>query len=271
MTRSSATVRRLRSAALAVLVAFAAMAALLPAGPADAAGGAIQPGVTLVTDGAQCTANFVFTDRTGARFIGMAAHCASATGGTSTDGCLERSLPLGTEVTIQNASRPGKLAYSSWATMRRVGERDPNACLYNDFALVRIDPADHRRVNPTFPIYGGPTGVAAGPASGERVYSYGNSGLRPGSSLDPKEGRSLGTVGDGWATRVYTITPGIPGDSGSGFLDARGRAFGVLSSVTIAPLTGSNTVTNLTRAIEYLHRHTAIRVHVPTGWRTFSP
>lgn len=256
---------------MVVLAALACLATLLPTVPAQAAGGAIQPGVRLVTDGAQCTANFIFTDRTGARFIGMAAHCASATNGTGTNGCLERSLPLGTEVEIENASRPGILAYSSWSTMRRVGERDRNPCIYNDFALVRIDPADHHRVNPTFPVFGGPTGVAPGPPSGERVYSYGSSGLRPGSTLSAKEGRSLGSVGNGWATTVYTLTPGIPGDSGSGFLDARGRAFGVLSSVTIIPLAGSNTVTDLTRAIEYLHRHTAIRVHVPNGWRPFDP
>lgn len=270
MTRCS-PLRQARGRLAVVLAALACLATLLPAVPADAAG-AIRPGVQVKTAGGQCTANFIFTDRTGARFIGMAAHCASASGGTGTNGCIERSLPLGSEVEIQNATRPGTLAYSSWGTMRRVGERDPDACIYNDFALVRIDPADHRRVNPTFPIFGGPTGVApAGPTLYERVYSYGNSSLRPGSTLDPREGRSLGSVGDGWATRVYMVTPGIPGDSGSGFLDRRGRAFGVLSSITIAPLAGSNTVTNLTPAIEYLERHTAIRVHVPDGWSPFSP
>lgn len=266
------TAAPLRARLAVLLLALAALATLLPAAPAEARlGGAIQPGVELVTDGSQCTANFVFTDRTGARFIGMSAHCAKEGNSTSTNGCIQRSLPLGTPVEIQNATKPGKLAYSSWATMRRVGERDENACFYNDFALVRIDPADHRRVNPTVPVFGGPTGVAPGPGPNRLVYSYGNSGLRPGDSLDAKRGRSLGQTGNGWATVVYTLTPGIPGDSGSGYLDAHGRAFGVLSSVTIAPLTGSNTVTNLDMALDYLQRHTAIRVHAPNGWRPFAP
>ncbi|MBW3658400.1 MAG: serine protease [Actinobacteria bacterium] len=254
-------------ALLSLLVALVAV--LLPGAPADAAGGAIRPGVELVTDGAQCTANFIFTDRTGARFIGMSAHCASATDGTTPDGCRERSLPLGTEVRIDGATRPGTLAYSSWSTMRRVGERDRSTCLYNDFALVRIDPADHRRVNPTVPVFGGPTGIAARSAAGDRVYSYGNSGLRPGDRLDAKRGRSYGTTADGWATRVFTFTPGIPGDSGSGFLDAQGRAIGVLSSLSIFPGPGDNTITNLAKALEYMERHTALRVHMPDGWRPF--
>lgn len=260
-----------RPRGLLALVLAACVAVLLPAVPADAAGGAIKPGVKLVTAGSQCTANFIFTDRTGARFIGMAAHCASASGGTGTDGCRARSRPLGTKVKIDGATRPGTLAYSSWATMRNVGERHRNACLHNDFALVRIDPADHRRVNPTFPVFGGPTGVAARSVAGDRVYSYGNSGLRPGDRFDAKRGTSYGTTADGWATRVFTFTPGVPGDSGSGFLDSQGRAIGVLSSLTLAPNTGENTLVNLAKALEYMERHTALRVHVPNGWRPFSP
>ena len=253
------------------LVALLCLAMLLPPTTARAAGERIAPGVKVVTDGAQCTANFVFTDATGARFIGMAAHCASATGGTGTDGCRERSLPLGTEVDIENASEPGRLAYSSWATMHRVGERDRNACLYNDFALVRIHPADHGRVDPTMPVFGGPTGLAPYSHPGKEVYSYGNSDLRPGGSLDAKRGRSSGTSNDNWAITVSTFTPGVPGDSGSGFLDHRGRAVGVLSSLAIYPRTGSNTLVNLAKALEYVERHTSLRVRLRDGWEPFAP
>src|SRR4051812_49983988 len=37
-----------------------------------------------------------------------------------------------------------------------------------------------------------------------------------------------------------TTTPGIPGDSGSAFIDKRGRAFGVLSTLALAPIPASN-------------------------------
>ena len=45
----------------------------------------------------------------------------------------------------------------------------------------------------------------------------------------------MSTEGGGWSRTVYTVTPGIPGDSGSGFLNASGQAIGVLSTVAIAP------------------------------------
>ena len=65
--------------------------------------------------------------------------------------------------------------------MQAAGESDANACAYNDFALVRIDPADVGSVNPSIPHWGGPTGLnTTGNAALARVYSYGNSSLRRG-------------------------------------------------------------------------------------------
>lgn len=280
MTRAADAIARPRRHHLRVAVLLAAcLAAVLPAPAAESAPapGRIQPGVrTYVGEGfggrSQCTANFIFTDRDGARYIGQSAHCASTGGADETDGCRARSKPIGTKVAIEGATRPGVLAYSSWETMRRVGERDPFACAYNDFALVRIHPADHRRVNPTVPVFGGPTGLAPYSHAGDRHYSYGNSSLRPINTLDAKRGTSRGTSHDGWAITVYTTTsPGIPGDSGSGFLDSRGRAVGVLSTLNILPEPGSNTLVNLAKAIEYAERHTTLDLHLPTGWRPFSP
>lgn len=51
--------------------------------------------------------------------------------------------------------------------------------------------------------------------------------------------------------RHYTATPGIPGDSGSGFLNDTGGAIGTLSTVAIAPLAGSNGVADLGRELDY--------------------
>ena len=90
-----------------------------------------------------------------------------------------------------------------------------------------------------------------GTAAGERVYSYGNSSLRFGiTQLSPKTGISLGS-GGGWSHDVYTVSPGIPGDSGSAFLSSTGQAMGTLSTLQIAPLPAGNGVGDLSHELAY--------------------
>jgi hypothetical protein len=251
--------------------AVTAPAAALPAW-APAATAAIHPGVQTFTNGAQCTANFVFVDASNV-YIGQAAHCSGTGGSTETDGCSSGSLPLGTEVEVSGASKPGVMVYNSWLTMRQTHETDPDACQFNDFALVRLDPADIGKVNPSIPFWGGPTALAtSGTTTGDSVYSYGNSGLRLGlSQLSPKQGVSLGDDGNGWSHNVYTLTPGIPGDSGSAFVDSAGGALGVLSTVQLAPLAGSNGVGDLARELSYLNEHTSFAVQLALGTEPFDP
>lgn len=239
---------------------------------ASAVDATITPGVQMYTDGAQCTANFIFEDvgGTGATYIGYAAHCAGAGGeATDTNGCVAPALAPGREVEISGADNPGTLAYSSWYTMQRsdVNENDPNTCRYNDFALVQIHPDDVAKVNPSVPHWGGPVGLDVdGVAGGETVRSYGNSGLRLGlTPLSPKTGLSMGTAGGGWTHQTYTVSPGIPGDSGSGLLDSEGRAAGVLSTLAIAPLTGSNNYTDLARALDYANSKGGMDVELVEG------
>ncbi len=239
--------------------------------PADQA--TITPGSEMVTNGSQCTANFIFTDGASV-LIGYAAHCAGDGGeATDTNGCDAPSLPTDgtTEVEIEGASQPGTLVYSSWETMQRVGETDEDACNYNDFALVRLDPADHGSVNPSIPHWGGPTGLeTAGTAEGETVYSYGNSSLRLGiRELSPKTGLSLGTQANGWTHPTYTASPGIPGDSGSALLDAEGKAAGVLSTLAIAPLAGSNNYSDLASALDYMRSHGGPNASLALGTEAF--
>ena len=97
--------------------------------PADSA--AIHPGVQMYTEGAQCTANFVYTDTAGTTYVGYAAHCAGTGEATDTNGCDAGSLPLGTRVTFARGGSlvssgtevgQGTLAYSSWLTMQAQGE-----------------------------------------------------------------------------------------------------------------------------------------------------
>jgi hypothetical protein len=252
---------RLRPA-LAALGAVAVAGGLITAATVSAAPSfakasqaSVRPGAQMITNGAQCTANFFFRDSDGNVLVGYAAHCAGApdNSATDTDGCDAASLPLGTAVTIRGASRPGTLVYSSWLAMQRAGERDRNACNFNDFALVRLHPDDVGRSNPTVPLFGGPNALDRdGTRGGEPVASWGNSGLRAGiSQLSPKRGYSLGSSADRWTHTVYTATPGIPGDSGSGVLDANGSAIGTLSTVAIAPFALSNGVSDLQRQMAY--------------------
>ena len=222
---------------------------------APAATAPIHPGVMTNTEGSgQCTSNFIFT-RGSDTYIGQAAHCSSTGAATDTDGCTSASLPLGTKVDVDGASVRGTLAYNSWLTMQGNGEADEETCAYNDLALVRIDPADVARVNPSIPDFGGPTGVGTA-AAGQQVYSYGNSSLRQGITLlSPKNGVVVETTPGGWSYTAYTLTPGIPGDSGSAFLNRDGAALGTLSTVAIAPLPASNGVGDVGREIAYARAH----------------
>jgi hypothetical protein len=259
----------LAAALLASLLAFAPTSQAAPAwAPADEA--TVHPGVQTYTNGGQCTANFVFTSGADV-YIGQAAHCSGTGGQTETDGCTSGSLPLGTPVEVTGASQPGTLAYSSWLQMQADGETDPDTCAFNDFALVRLDPADHDVINPSIPHWGGPTGLSTtGTTAGAVVHSYGNSSLRQGITLlSPKTGISIGTEGGGWTHNVYTVTPGIPGDSGSAFLDSTGRALGVLSTLQLAPIPASNGVSDVALALAYLNAHGPFDAELALGTEAF--
>ncbi len=127
-------------------------------------------------------------------------------------------------------------------------------------------------MNPSIPNYGGPAGIGDATAAGELVYSYGNSSLRQGITfLSPKTGTSLGTNGGGWNHPVYTLTPGIPGDSGSAFVDKDGKAIGVLSTLALAPLPLSNNVSDLGHMLDYARSHGKPGVQLVDGTEAFTP
>ena len=240
---------------------------------APAASAPIHPGVQTFTAGAQCTANFVFFDASNTVYIGQAAHCSGTGGNTETNGCTSGSLPIGTQVQVTGASQPGVMVYNSWLTMQGLHEADANTCQFNDLALIRLSSADSSKVNPSIPFWGGPNGIDTnGTVQGENVYSYGNSELRGGvSQLSPKQGVSLGDAGGGWSHNVYTASPGIPGDSGSAFLNSTGAALGVLSTVQIAPLAGSNGVGDVSREINYMNAHSSLGAQLALGTQPFNP
>lgn len=255
-----------RAVTIAVVAAVGVAAGGGLAPPASAAGvtlrapsSGIGPGSVMTTQidartASLCTADFVFSGP-GALYIGMSAHCVGAGGSEDPSGCTAPSLPLGTEVTISGRrggkDSTGRLAYSSWVTMQERGENDPALCRYNDFALVAVDPAHAGLVDPSVPLLGGPTGLDSnGLTPGEAVYSFqpnnGGSGV--------KTGRSVGDDMSGRTHQVVITPPGVPGDSGSGFLDADGRAVGVLSTEFL-DRSHSNGVTDLALALAYADAH----------------
>jgi hypothetical protein len=274
---------------LAVLVVGLLSSAVSASAWAPEGSASIHPGVMTFTNApsflagaGQCTSNFVFTDTSGAVYLGQAAHCSSTGTSTSTDGCSTKSLPLGTPIYagdllnggIQNGTKIGTLAYNSWIAMQNAHESDPNTCAFNDLALIKLDPVQLGNVNPTVPFWGGPSGLAPSVSSaGDRVFTYGNSILRGGiTALSPKTGLSLGDLesSGGWSQDLYTVTPGIPGDSGSGFMDASGNALGVLSTVQFAPVAASNGVGTLAKELAYANRVTGLGLKVATGTTPFN-
>ena len=264
----------MKARTLAALVAAAltalAMSASTASAWAPAASATVHPGIQTFTNGAQCTANFVFSDGTNT-YLGQAAHCSSTSSSTSTDGCQATSLPNGTAVDI-GTGHNATMVYNSWNAMKAAGEKDADTCAYNDLALLQLNAADVPNTNPSIPFWGGPTGVnTAGTQAGDEVLSYGNSELRGGvTALSPKEGKSLGDAGNGWSHTVYTVTPGIPGDSGSAFMDASGKALGILSTVAIAPLAGSNGVGDVNKEINYMHAHGGPGANIVNGTEPFT-
>lgn len=239
----------------------------------------VRPGSAVSTASGGCTTNFVFTEKYldpagRTRFhvlMGLAAHCFSLGSTTDTNACTAPTLPLGSAARIDGARYPATLVYSSWITAKKVRERDRNVCAVNDFALVRLDPRDHARVNPSLWHYGGPHHVRGRNVGfGDAVYTYGNSSLRFGvRQTSPKDGITTGTTHGGWNHQIYTATPGIPGDSGSAVLDEDGRGLGILVTLQAAPQPLSNGVTDLAKALKYANVKTGRDYRLASGTQGF--
>jgi hypothetical protein len=235
----------------------------------------IRPGVQMVTGDALCTGNFVFRDKAGRTYVGMAAHCAGKGSATDTDGCRTASLPAGTKVRfvvgLTRSSRgtvvgTGVLRYSSWLAMQKARTKDGAACSFNDLALVQVDKKYLGRVSAVVPGFGGPTGLAQLPDAGAAVYAVGSSPNRSSSTY--KSGRVIDR--STWTMTVRTRPGGVPGDSGSGYLDASGRAVGVLSTFDIFPQTGANGVGSLAQEVAFARTHGVAGLKLVTGGK-FDP
>ncbi len=238
---------------------------------APATQASIHPGISVYTNESGCTANFVFFDGSDI-YLGQAAHCSSDGGPSDAYGCDTDVLPVGTPVEIRGA-QPGTIVYNSWVTMQEIGERDEGACWSNDFALIRLNPADHRKVNPSVPFWGGPKGIDGSAPPGERVYGFGNSSVRLDTGVGHMTGFAVGSADGGWAHLVYTVTPAIPGDSGSAMLGSSGGALGIQQATSLAGslFPASSFVVDLKKALDYMKAHTDFdAVQLANGTESFS-
>jgi hypothetical protein len=238
----------------------AAVAVVLAVGAPGQAAPTVRPGAPVLIGDFSCVAGFVFTDRAGERYISMPASCGALGDGNATDGCTTKVLPLETPVKVAG-SVTGALAYSSWLAMQEAGEKGVDACVNNDFALVRLPTEAHDAVDPTVPQFGGPTAVRTTPgAPGEALRAY-SQGVLTNSVEDaaPRHGVLVAAEPGGWGYAAYFVTPGVFGDAGAGVLDAQGRALGVISSLSIAPIAGSNGVSDLNRMLTYAQKHSGIK------------
>jgi hypothetical protein len=66
------------------------------------------------------------------------------------------------------------------------------------------------------------------------------------------------------------VSPGIPGDSGSAYLDASGNALGILSTVELAPVPASNGVGTLSKELAYANGATGLAIKAAPGTTAFS-
>jgi hypothetical protein len=180
-------------ALLALLLGLAGV--VVPASGASAAVGGrpIAPGVRMVTGGTVCTAGAVLRDDRGRTLVAYAARCAA---GRAVGARVRFTTERGRTVAR------GRLAHVDGA-----------------LALVRVSA---RRTTATMPAWGGPSGLAALPAAGARVFTVGRTtdALAPRSEL----------LGAG--SRLAPALPFRASDSGALVLDDRGRAVGLVGSVS---------------------------------------
>lgn len=247
-----------------VLASMLAAVLVATAGSAEASGGRpIRPGVQVIIKGAQCTGNFVFQRRTRSGkhlYLGTAAHCDGKGSDTAVNGCHTGSFPLGTKVRIvvgyNNLSNgrqigTGHVAYSSWIAMHRAHTSAYAPCNFNDLALISLPRSAWSRVRGRVPDLGGPTGLAALPGKGGAVYARGASGNR--FAPVSMKGKVLKRVP--WSMNVRTTPPGISGDSGSGYMNSRGQAVGVLSTIDGLLGLSGNGVGSLQREVWFARGH----------------
>ncbi len=230
----------------------------------------LRPGDQVITSLGQCTTGFFFQNETDL-FVSTAAHCFGAgvtPGSDAEDFChIEDAHKLGESAQVEGLSKPLTLVYSAWPLMEG-NETDESTCSGNDFAVLRIDPDDWHRANPTMRAFGGPTELreANTMPHGSKILYYGRTSLLPDQdALRRHEGYVVLTdqqSSQGWMIDAVSVPPGIPGDSGSAVTAADGAALGLM--VYISAL-GTNGITNMAWALDYMEAQAGWRPELATA------
>ena len=193
---------------------------------------------------------------------------------TETNGCDSGSLPIGTAGRGQRRQPARDAGLQLVADDAGMGETDPDACQYNDFALVKLDPADVGSVNPSVPGFGGPTGLGSSAAGlGDTVYTLRELVAARGvTTAEPEAGHRR--PGRGQRLEPHRLH-GDPGRSratrAADSWTTTGKAIGVLSTLQIAPIPASNGVGDLRHELDYLHAHSSFGgVNLVNGTEPFN-
>jgi hypothetical protein len=194
---------------------------------------AVSAGTCMVSPSG-CTMNFVFTDGTSS-YIGTAGHCAGN----------------GKTVIAQVATRVDPTD-TVFVTLAAIGSvvKSWNSGIGRDFALVKISPGF--KVVPGVTGAFGPTGVFCGDPVGQPVMHYGHGYIFFVEQGHPKFGEVIPDLtllfkfaspnGFNW------VGYGLPGDSGSGVMNAAGLAVGDLThgiGIAGVPVPGLNMGTDM--------------------------
>lgn len=182
----------------------------------------IRPGAVIRTPAGSCSANFLFhgtrmeadgTEVDEGLFLGTAGHCID---------------PACADLDAVWADGEG-LAVLDHAFVR-IGETAAAICRNGlDFALVRIDAARAAEAEPAMCHFGGPVGFAPTLPRRSLVHHFGQGAIGFGRTVPGRTG-----LVDHYVGGMMRFTgAAAPGDSGSGVIDAQGRAIGTL--VTLHP------------------------------------
>ena len=189
-----------------------------------------------------CTANFVFTDAEGNRYIGTAGHCAPVERGVHTWAVGEG--PVATHgLRIKEAVPIGRFVFAG-STLVTSAIPAPAVGFTPewDLALIRLDPGI--AVSPQMAHFGGPTALNADLSPEPALlyhYGWGVHGVNGEPEVEdccaieqPAHGRSALATSMGDPLLVHVIDVAGGGDSGSPVISADGRAVGIVSSMNYA-------------------------------------
>ena len=182
---------------------------------------------------------------------------------------------MGTPVEVDGASKPGD--HGLQLVDRHAGapaRPTPDTCAYNDLALRAARPGRRGQGQPV----GARSGAArpgvntAGTQAGDTVYSP--TATPRCAAASPRSRRSRArasaTTASGWSTPSTPSPRASRATRAAAFLDASGKALGVLSTVAIAPLAGSNGVGDVAKEVAYMQAHGGPSASIVNGTEPFT-